>query len=54
MKPNVIAKVMEIDSANKSAERHSQNPMSPTTTTSAIASYKLDMKRSTFSCTCSG
>ncbi len=54
MKPNVIASVIGIDSAKRSAERHSQNPMSPTTTTSAIASYRLDMNRSTFSCTCSG
>ncbi len=36
--PNVMASVIGIDSAISSAERHSQKPISETTTTSAIAS----------------
>jgi hypothetical protein len=36
--PNVIASVMGIDSAISSADRHSQNPISDTRTTSATAS----------------
>src|SRR5215469_17243703 len=52
--PNVIASVMGIDTAISTAERHSQKPMSDTSTTSAIASYSASMNRSTFSFTCLG
>ena len=36
--PNVIASVIGIDSAISSAERHSQKPISETSTTSTTAS----------------
>ena len=41
MKPNVMARVTGIEIAISSAERHSQNPISETKITSAIASSKL-------------
>ena len=52
--PNVIASVIGIDSAISSADRHSQKPISDTSTTSATASYRLPMKRWMFSSTCRG
>jgi hypothetical protein len=54
IRPNVMASVIGMLSAMSSAERHSQKPTSATSTTRTIASYRLDMKRSTFSRTCSG
>ena len=36
------------------ADRHSQNPINETSTTSTTASYKLDINRLTFSLTCNG
>ena len=51
---NVIASVIGIEMAISTAERHSQNPISETITTSTIASYSASMKRSTFSFTCRG
>ena len=52
--PNVIARVSGMLSASSTAERHSQNPMSATSTTRATASHKLFISRWTFSSTCSG
>ena len=52
--PKDMRSVNGIDSAISSAERHSQNPINETMTTSAIASYRLVMKRSMFSVTWSG
>ncbi len=52
--PKVIARVSGMLIASNSAERHSQNPTSAMSTTRMMASYRLPMKRSTLSCTCSG
>ena len=52
--PKVIAKVMGMEIAMSTAERHSQNPISETITTRTMASYSASMNRSMFSLTCKG
>ena len=52
--PNVSARVSGMLSASSTAERHSQNPTSATSTTRTTASHRLLISRWMFSSTCSG
>jgi hypothetical protein len=52
--PKVIASVIGIDNAISTAERHSQKPMSDTSTTRITASFRLPMNRWMFSSTWRG
>jgi hypothetical protein len=52
--PKVMAKVMGMEIAIRTADRHSQKPISETSTTRMMASYKASMNRLMFSLTCKG
>lgn len=52
--PKVMAKVMGMERAISSAERHSQKPIRATKTTKTMASKRLLMNSETFSLTWSG